>query len=211
MRTCKPYRLRVILTTNLKFGILCLVAFGDPKVFFHWLHQNCCDLKYCISCWCTDVLIFFQIVSNTQRKPKRRITVDSPVRSRVLPSTTPELRSVMAETWQCTNPELKSVMVETLQSSTPELKSIAVNTPHSKHDITVNSLGLDFHAEKGNSIFVSRPAIVSKNSGSFSLQHLGQSPFTFSLDHLRSEWSTVSVKSCHLPDLTHQSFSCKSS
>ena len=112
-------------------------------------------------------------MSNTQRKPQRRITVDSPMRSRVLPSTTPKL---------------KTVVVETLQSSTPELKNVVVNTPpHSKRDITVNSLGLDFHAEKGNSIFVSRPAIVSKNSGSFSLQHLGQSPFTFSLDHLRSE------------------------
>ena len=111
-------------------------------------------------------------MSNTQRKPQRRITVDSPMRSRVLQSTTPEL---------------KTVMVETLQSSTPELKNVVVNTPHSKRDITVDSLGLNFHAEKGNSIFVSRPAIVSKNSGSFSLQHLGQSPFTFSLDHLRSE------------------------
>ena len=119
-------------------------------------------------------MIFFQIVSNTQRKPqRRRTTVDSPMRSRVLPSTTPQL---------------KTVVVETLQSSTPDLKDVVVNTPpHSKCDITVDSLGLDFHAEKGNSIFVSRPAIVSKNSGSFSLQHLGQSPFTFSLDHLRSE------------------------
>ena len=120
-----------------------------------------------------DVLISFQTVSNTQRKFKRRITVDDPVRSRVL---------------QSTSQELKRVMVETLQSSTPELKGVAVKVPsYSKHDVTVDPLGLDFHAGKGNSIFVSRPAIVSKNSGSFSLQHLGQSPFTFSLDHLRSE------------------------
>lgn len=140
--------------------------------FFQWVYQNCCDLEI-LYVDALMVLISFQTVSNTQRKSKRRITVDNPVRSRVLQSTTQEL---------------KHVMVETLQSSTPELKGVAVKIPsYQEHDVTVNSLGLDFHAGKGNSIFVSRPAIVSKNSGSFSLQHLGQSPFTFSLDHLRSE------------------------